>query len=321
MTTNVARGMAGVVYSTQLNPPGVALCYNQDTTVLTHTPAASQPRFDLIVARVYDETQGDSDHEWTLEIIEGVESATPVVPATPDNSMPLASVRVIPASTPGRGGASYISAAEITDLRYFAAGLGGTHLWWNTTPAPVATPGRTRFNVSTKIFEYYDGGVWRTFLESSAIQSQIVGPYAVKQAGPYTGANFVLTSSTSWDSTPPKDGGGSAPEVMVTGIKLPTGKMIITLSAALRSSTDGDASMEVSCQVINSAGTVVTDGSSARGIQSYNDTWYDTHSLSYLYTGYSPTETYRVRVVMRKVGSGSGNVYARWHRVMIQPVF
>lgn len=95
------------------NAPGQGMysVANVGTRSLTiAAPDLSDPRIDLIVARVYDSQYLGSTDVWALEVVQGVASPSPTAPGTPTNAVPLWQVRANPGST-------NIGTADLTDVR------------------------------------------------------------------------------------------------------------------------------------------------------------------------------------------------------------
>jgi hypothetical protein len=110
MNVFVAAGWAVVVGDIQ---PGMGAYtfYNDDPVLLTITTAnATDPRIDLIVATVNDSFYSGVANNVVYQVIAGTPAPSPTVPATPQNSIALASVYV---------GAAVLSitSGNITDLR------------------------------------------------------------------------------------------------------------------------------------------------------------------------------------------------------------
>jgi hypothetical protein len=110
MNVFVAAGWAVVVGDIQ---PGMGAYtfYNDAPVLLTITTAnATDPRIDLIVATVNDSFYSGSTNNVVFQVITGTPASSPTVPATPPNSIALASVYV---------GAAVLSitSGNITDLR------------------------------------------------------------------------------------------------------------------------------------------------------------------------------------------------------------
>jgi hypothetical protein len=110
MNVFVAAGWAVVVGNIQ---PGMGAYtfYNDAPVLLTITTAnATEPRIDLIVATVNDSFYSGSANNVVYQVIAGTPASSPTVPATPQNSIALASVYV---------GAAVLSinSGKITDLR------------------------------------------------------------------------------------------------------------------------------------------------------------------------------------------------------------
>lgn len=110
MTVNVAAGWAAIIGTTQSNM-GAYVAYNDATTVLTITTAnATNPRIDRIVATVNDAYYTGATNNVTFTVIAGTPAGSPSAPATPANSISLATVAVA-------ANATSIGAGNITDTR------------------------------------------------------------------------------------------------------------------------------------------------------------------------------------------------------------
>jgi hypothetical protein len=121
MTVNLASGWAAVVGTTQANM-GVYVGYNDAplSAAISVSPVANS-RIDLVCLTVNDAFYTGVLNNLVLNVVAGVVAASPVVPATPANSIALAQVLVGTA-------VSSIVTANITDVRVNA-----------TTNLPVAT--------------------------------------------------------------------------------------------------------------------------------------------------------------------------------------
>lgn len=110
MTVSVARGGAFVLGDDSTDQ-GLYFCYNDGARSLTiGTADGTNPRDDIIVARVKDNTEGQAGDTWELAVVAGTPAASPAEPALPATAIKLATVRV-------NAGASSISAGNITDRR------------------------------------------------------------------------------------------------------------------------------------------------------------------------------------------------------------
>ncbi|MBK3576818.1 hypothetical protein JHN63_24025 [Streptomyces sp. MBT65] len=85
---------------------------------------AQYGRIDLLVLRIYDDVyDGSGRTEAVIEIVKGTPSATPVVPAPPDVSLPLFEVTVPAGTSSGTGGIPWTTA--LTGRRTATVGVGG----------------------------------------------------------------------------------------------------------------------------------------------------------------------------------------------------
>jgi hypothetical protein len=150
----------------------------------------TNPRLDLIVARVEDAAIGDSFTRAQIQVITGTPAGAPVLPPLPAGAIPLASARVNALATT-------ITSANITDLRK-SAGLQGAIR--RLLPGDLLTDvgfrdGELR-DTGTGLDRWTDSGVgtgsWvnvRTYAES---------PAAVVGGNRYvTGATLATTSSVT----------------------------------------------------------------------------------------------------------------------------
>lgn len=109
MTVNVATGWCGILSSTA--NAGVYVAYNDATTVLAIATAdPTLPRRDIVVATVSDAYYSGATNTVAFQVVAGTPNASPVAPATPSNSILLATIAVAAATTA-------ISSANITDSR------------------------------------------------------------------------------------------------------------------------------------------------------------------------------------------------------------
>lgn len=110
MSVRVASGWAAIVGTTQANM-GVYTVYNDALTTLTITTAdPSNPRIDRVVATVQDAYYSGAFNDVIFQVVAGTPAGSPVAPATPANSISLATVAVGAAVT-------QINSGNITDTR------------------------------------------------------------------------------------------------------------------------------------------------------------------------------------------------------------
>jgi len=110
MSVRVAAGWAAIVGTTQANM-GTYVGYNDDTVVLGVTTAdPTNPRIDRVCMTVNDAYYTGSLNNVVLQVVAGTPAGSPVAPATPANSISLATVAVA-------AGATALTTANITDTR------------------------------------------------------------------------------------------------------------------------------------------------------------------------------------------------------------
>ena len=109
MTVSVGAGWGAILSSTAL--AGVYQIYNDAATTLTVTTAdVTNPRIDRVVATVSDSYYSGSTNTVAFQVIAGTPAVSPVAPATPSNSISLATISVAALATT-------ISQGNLTDTR------------------------------------------------------------------------------------------------------------------------------------------------------------------------------------------------------------
>lgn len=110
MSVRVATGWAAIVGTTQSNM-GVYTIYNDAQDTLTITAAdPTNPRIDRVVATVRDAYYTGAFNDVIFQVVAGTPAGSPSAPATPANSISLATVLVGAAVT-------QINSGNITDTR------------------------------------------------------------------------------------------------------------------------------------------------------------------------------------------------------------
>jgi len=110
MSVNIAAGWCAIVGTYQANM-GVYNAYNDATVNATITTAdPTNPRIDLVCLTVTDSFYTGVSDTVSVNVVAGTPAGSPVVPATPVNSIALAEVAV-------GAGVTSILTANITDVR------------------------------------------------------------------------------------------------------------------------------------------------------------------------------------------------------------
>lgn len=146
MSVVVASGWAAIVGNSTTNM-GTYVAFNDANVTLTITAAdPTNPRIDRVVATVRDSYYSGANDDVIFQVVAGTPAGSPTAPATPDNSISLATVSVA-------AGASTIVGGNITDTRVVTTTnadfvtLTGTQTLTNKTlTEPVAT---IAFNAQT----------------------------------------------------------------------------------------------------------------------------------------------------------------------------
>ena len=185
MTVNVAAGWCAILGSTASS--GVYTAYNDATSVQTITAAnAILPRIDRIVVTVSDAAYSGSTNTVAFQVLAGTPNASPSAPATPSNSISLATIAVA-------AGATSISAGNITDTRVFITSnaflpLGGGANVAGTTGFAGITVGSGGLYVS---------GVGTTTINGSFTANGLtLGGLTLTAAGSGVSAPMKMTSAT-----------------------------------------------------------------------------------------------------------------------------
>jgi hypothetical protein len=151
-TISVQPGVACVDpgLSTPQGPYWVAIPATETATL---TPAdATNPRKDIVVARVYDNDEDSSGLRLArTEYIAGTPAASPSRPATPAGAMRLATIDV-----PASGGGS----AVVTDERPFTVAPGGIVPVRAASDLAAAVAGRYRHRLDINMLEVDTGSAW-----------------------------------------------------------------------------------------------------------------------------------------------------------------
>lgn len=160
MSVDVAEGTAFIAGS-QSSYQGTYFVDNRGVTNLTIAAAnATNPRRDLIVAKVEDAFYSGATNAWSLAVVTGTAAASPSDPAVPSNAIVLARVTVAAAATS-------ITNAEITDLRNthssnygYAAALGGLIVCTSASRPASPVTGMEIFETDTSRRLIYSGTAW-----------------------------------------------------------------------------------------------------------------------------------------------------------------
>lgn len=118
-------------------------------------PADAQPRKDIIVARINDAAYAGATASFTIEVVKGTASGSPVDPTLPASCLALARIN-LPAS------ATTVADAVIDDLRVFTATVGGIVPCTSTTQPANPYDGMPIYETDTDRILVYDGTSFRT---------------------------------------------------------------------------------------------------------------------------------------------------------------
>ena len=172
--------VSGIVKGSESTGQGFYFIENDGTVNLVISASnATNPRIDLVVARVRDSAESGTVNLFELSVVTGVAAGTPVAPTAPDNCLVLASVEVAADVT-------VITNANITDRRTNTtlgpeeqrgriAALGGTIVCLSTTRPNSPDIGMEIYETDTGLKYIYDGAAWRLIggLPASIVKSAV----------------------------------------------------------------------------------------------------------------------------------------------------
>ena len=218
MSVRIATGWAAVVGTTQPNM-GVYTAFNDAIETLTVTTAdPTNPRIDRVVMTIRDAYYTGAFNDVIYQVLAGTPAGSPTAPATPANSISLATIAVAAAATS-------IIAANITDTRVDVT----TNL-----PAP-----QLNFSVNPQTGTTYttvasDNGKLITQSNGSAITTTIPPNSSVDYP---VGAQITFAQYGAGQVTIQ---GGSGVTVVSTGATAATPKLRVQYSTATAIQTSND---------------------------------------------------------------------------------
>lgn len=254
-------------------------CRNDGTVELV-VPAAdpTNPRIDLVVARVYDSNYAGASNEWALEIVAGTPAGSPSAPVTPENSIVLAELDVAANETT-------ITSGEITDRRISSttgtAG-GGVIVCTSSTRPSAPWLGLEIYETDTRRHLTYLGASLGWVRDWGTSWGVLGRSTMSVDMNPIT---TTISDVTSLDA------------VSLTGV--PAGRLLKCTFSARYSASSGEA---VNVQVADGSNTIVSSGTGAfwphvRASQS--------GFASFFLTGLSGSVTLKPRV---STSSGNGRI-------------
>ncbi len=202
MSVNVADGRL-VLTGSEATYQGVYVCENRGTTNVAIAAADStNPRRDLIVARVRDAEYSGATNSFAIEAVTGTPAASPVDPAVPANSWVLARVQVA-------AGATTITNGVLTDLRTVntsqfgrAAALGGlvpcnsSFRPPHAVGQPVARTNRTSNSAAFGTSVTYFDTVTATLLPNRKIRVRVAANILAGTAGQTVSLGVATNAGT-----------------------------------------------------------------------------------------------------------------------------
>lgn len=318
MQVSVASGTA-IVPALGATPPGAYIVYNEGATAFTlDIEASGNPRHDILYAEVEDQTTGGDESEWRLAVAKGQPSASPTDPSLPAGTLPIARVRVVPASQ--NGGVNKVTDTQVTDLRRMLSSLGGVHLTRNGIPNPPHAPGRLLYNEDSDFLYVSNGARWDYFYT----YQHWMDFFAALR--PRHASNWVKGKIPSgsgpkakWDPTPNKaNGSGQIPILNVTNMKSPSGEFKISISAYGRTQNN-NGSGHMSVRALQGSDTVFTPNTGWKSISFYSRAW-EHHGATFLATGLPKNEDINFRAEFRRNGADNNVVEFDNYYILVEPV-
>lgn len=164
MSVNVAAGHVWID-GTESATQGAYHCYNDATKNLVIAASdPTNPRKDLVVAKVQDAAYSGAVNAWTLAVVTGTPAASPAEPAVPANAVVLAMINVAALATT-------ITNANITDRRRRACGLSGIAVCTSTTRPAAPYVGQLVYETDTASLKTWNGSAWEHGLIVGALPS------------------------------------------------------------------------------------------------------------------------------------------------------
>lgn len=219
MSVDVPDGRVAIKGS-EATYQGVYLCENRGVTNLAISASdPTNPRIDLIVAKVQDAAYSGVTNAWSLAVVTGTPAGSPVAPAAPNNSIILAQVAVAAL-------AASIVTANITDKRTFAGGLHGV--------TPCASSALRPSSPFDNQLVYQVDKDWLIRWDAGASKW-----YMVEGGGTYTPTlvNFTIGTGGSAQNTAKWFYGGGMLTVVHTAILGTSGQSVATTVTATFPST------------------------------------------------------------------------------------
>lgn len=153
MSVNVAAGHVWID-GTESATQGAYHGYNDATKNLVIAASdPTNPRKDLVVAKVQDAAYSGAVNAWTLAVVTGTPAASPAEPAVPANAVVLAMINVAALATT-------ITNANITDRRRRACGLSGVAVCTSTSRPAAPYAGQEIFETDTNLLKVWSGTAW-----------------------------------------------------------------------------------------------------------------------------------------------------------------
>lgn len=202
MSVDVAGGRVAIAGS-EATYQGTYVCENRGTTnVIIAAADATNPRIDLIVAKVQDAAYSGATNSWSIVAVTGTPAASPAAPSAPNNSIVLARVAVAAL-------AASITNANITDYRFITAGQfiagPGPHVICQSTNRPTSPlfEGMSIYETDTNKTYMYNWSAWVQredcfVVADSTARTNLASPYDGMRAYQVDNNRTYRYDGSSW---------------------------------------------------------------------------------------------------------------------------
>lgn len=302
------------------------------------TAQGANPRKDIVVGRVYDDTESTSGlRTYRSEYIAGTPGPSPTEPSVPPGAIKLAVIDV-----PASGGGS----PAVTQTYPYTTAAGGVLLVRTQAERDaISNPydGYAVYRADRNWVEIHDGTAWR--VQGVAVCSSgtdrdaaITNPYSGQLAivtnvglvyrydgaawqklvpSRVTNAQDAVATTTSTTYTSSLSGGSGASGIFVAP---PSGEVDVEVTANAEHSgaSAGCASFEIRTGSTVGAGTVVQSANDNTALLSGGGTGIRATVVTPI-SGLTPGATYNTRQMFR--ASGAGTATFIWRRITVKPVW
>lgn len=186
----VEAGQAVIQGTTSATQGGYTATLDAQLTVtyLGTYPADAQPRKDIIIARINDKAYAGSTASFTIEVVKGTASGSPVDPALPASCIPLARINLAASATT-------VADAVIDDLRSYVSAVGGLTVCTSATRPANVYDGFAVYETDKDRVSIYNGSSWQTV--SQGARDTYTPVLTASTTNPTLGSGAIQTGAWS----------------------------------------------------------------------------------------------------------------------------